>query len=290
MQPGTGDYSAPSYFPHYPSNPYPADLLTPAGGGGGAYASAPPASPYGPSPDFSHHFDPSPPPQPPFNHPQFAPNSYAAGAPPTSGAAPAYSPYDPPPPPPNPGYNPASDQGAGFYGGSSYPHLPNPVPAPAQAPAPAPEPAYDPPIPSYYDVVGSGKFDQYGQYRDEGYGRYGHGGHRSGFDQSDALDEGVYRYDGGRPEPYGSRGTAGGGSKSSSAMFDDYGRAIGGLGGGKESSGGSAKIVRAVPKVDAQQDVKSGAQKFRVKILPEGWGQNTMDVLCQVFYPNPAWL
>ena len=44
----------------------------------------------------------------------------------------------------------------------------------------------------------------------------------------------------------------------------------------------SSDIVRAVPKAETQQDVKSGVQKFRVKLLPESLGQNTMDVLCQV--------
>jgi hypothetical protein len=42
------------------------------------------------------------------------------------------------------------------------------------------------------------------------------------------------------------------------------------------------KIVRAVPKADTQQDVRSGVQKFRVKLLAESGGQNTMDVLCQI--------
>ena len=40
--------------------------------------------------------------------------------------------------------------------------------------------------------------------------------------------------------------------------------------------------MRAVPKVDAQQDVKSGVQKFRVKLLAESGGQSTVDILCQV--------
>jgi hypothetical protein len=40
--------------------------------------------------------------------------------------------------------------------------------------------------------------------------------------------------------------------------------------------------VRAVPKVETQEDVKSGVQKFRVKILAESGGQGTMDVLCEV--------
>ncbi|GFZ10463.1 RING/FYVE/PHD zinc finger superfamily protein [Actinidia rufa] len=43
-----------------------------------------------------------------------------------------------------------------------------------------------------------------------------------------------------------------------------------------------AKIVRAVPKADTQQDVKGGVQKFRVKLLAESGGQSTMEVLCQI--------
>ena len=83
-------------------------------------------------------------------------------------------------------------------------------------------------------------------------------------------------------EPYGAQGIA---PKSSTwaPMFDDYGRLIG-FGSGKDFTVTSnlSKIVRAVPKVETQQDVKSGVQKFRVKLLPESLGQNTMDVLCQV--------
>lgn len=90
------------------------------------------------------------------------------------------------------------------------------------------------------------------------------------------FEEGVYAYDGGKDEPYGARGI-GGFKSASSARFDDYGRSIG----FEEEKVGSGKIVRASPKMEAQQDVKNGVQKFRVKLLPEGSGQ-TMDVLCQV--------
>ena len=83
-------------------------------------------------------------------------------------------------------------------------------------------------------------------------------------------------------ELYGARGTA---PKSSTwaPTFDHYGRSIG-FGSGKDSTvtPNLSKIVRAVPKAETQQDVKSGVQKFRVKLLPESLGQNTMDVLCQV--------
>ncbi|OIW07895.1 hypothetical protein TanjilG_19996 [Lupinus angustifolius] len=43
-----------------------------------------------------------------------------------------------------------------------------------------------------------------------------------------------------------------------------------------------SKIVKAVPKADAAEDVKSGVQKFRVKVLAESFDQSNMDVLCQI--------
>lgn len=94
-------------------------------------------------------------------------------------------------------------------------------------------------------------------------------------------NEGVYAYSGGNNEPYGARGIMGNSSvrsnSSSSVLFDDYGRSI-----STPSSGNDrGKIVKAVPKMDTEPDVKSGVQKFRVKLLPEGAGSN-MDVLCQV--------
>lgn len=91
--------------------------------------------------------------------------------------------------------------------------------------------------------------------------------------------DGVYAYEGPKAEPYGARGTA---PKSSTwSAFDDYGRSIS-FGSGKDSPVNSSKIVRAVPKAETQEDVKSGVQKFRVKLLPESFGQSTMDVLCQI--------
>lgn len=72
-------------------------------------------------------------------------------------------------------------------------------------------------------------------------------------------------------------------------MFDDYGRSIGLSSGGAEQPrggggtvGGSfGKIARAVPKAETHEDASGGAQKFRVKLLPEGAG-NPTDVLCQI--------
>ena len=89
----------------------------------------------------------------------------------------------------------------------------------------------------------------------------------------------AYTYEGGKVEPYRAWGTA---PKSSMWVptVDDYGRSIG-FGSEKDSTvtSNSSKIVRAVPKAETQQDLKSGVQKFWVKLLQESLGQNTMDVL-----------
>ncbi|XP_073294875.1 protein FREE1-like [Primulina huaijiensis] len=120
-------------------------------------------------------------------------------------------------------------------------------------------------------VLGS---ELYGKLADSGYSAYGNdGGYGS--------NEGVYAYKGSR-EPYGARGTA---PKSSTwSSFDDFGRPLGRSSSlGKEHPENSGlKVVRAVPKADAQQDAKSGVQKFRMKLLAESVGQSTMDVLCQI--------
>lgn len=111
-------------------------------------------------------------------------------------------------------------------------------------------------------------------------GASGYGGYEN--DSVYGNTEGVYAYRG-NSEPYGARGTA---PKSSTwSGFDDFGRPIGYTSStsGKERSANSGlKVVRAVPKADAQQDSKSGVQKFRVKLLAESGGQSTMDVLCQI--------
>ena len=95
-------------------------------------------------------------------------------------------------------------------------------------------------------------------------------------------DDGAYAYEGGKVESYRAWVTA---PKSSTwaPTFDDYGRSIG-FGSEKDSTmtSNSSKIVRAVPKAETQQDMKSGVQKFWVKLLSESLGQNTMDVLSQV--------
>ncbi|KAF9621425.1 hypothetical protein IFM89_021464 [Coptis chinensis] len=97
--------------------------------------------------------------------------------------------------------------------------------------------------------------------------------------QEDLYGQNAYAYDGGKVEPYGARGTSGKSGSSFSAAFDDYGRSL--TGPAKENVSLN-KVLKAVPKVETQQDVKNGVQKFRVKLLAESGGQSPMDVLCQI--------
>ncbi|XP_047090014.1 protein FREE1-like [Lolium rigidum] len=219
---------------------------------------------------------PAPAPPPPTYHPYD-----------NSASAPPYSPYpthDYPPAPapsPYPTYPPPPAAAAAD-------HLPHHYAPPPPTTAP-PQPYYPyepPPLPAPYPTLD----------RSTTYGGYGSG---DGYaPQQGQLypapppppsaggwsDDGAYAYRGGdAPEPYGARGTAPR-SGSGSALFDDYGRSIGP--GGKDRGGGgggaaSPKVVRAVPKAEASEDVRGGVQKFRVKLLPEGAG-SPMDVLCQV--------
>ncbi|GAB2288489.1 hypothetical protein Dimus_022818 [Dionaea muscipula] len=119
------------------------------------------------------------------------------------------------------------------------------------------------------------QFDRWGGYSD------GNGSRNEELRRSDSQyddhegfsDTGVYRYDGGNVEPYGARGTGWSGS-SSQVVFDDYGRPIG-LPNGKDETLqplGSNKMVKAIPKSEAEEDMKSGVQKFRVKLFAEGFG------------------
>lgn len=98
------------------------------------------------------------------------------------------------------------------------------------------------------------------------------------------FGEGVYAYEGGSSEPHVSQrmGPTRSSSSSSWTGFDDYGRSVGLYSSGREQVGGLGKVVRAEPKAETQQDVRSGVQKFRVKLLSESAGQSTLDVLCQV--------
>jgi len=270
MQHGSGDYasSAPSghYYQHQyappGSNPYPAATDAPAPGAvAGGYASAPPYSLGGGYPD-------QPPSAPAYSQPPSAP-AYSQPPPqPQHGAG--YTPYN---------TNPTTYPPEAYY---SY------TPPPTQTTAPPP--AEPNPVPLPYDAP------------------YYGGGYQppaTGYDNEDYLNEGAYAYSGGRgSEPYGARGTAP--ARSGSALFDDYGRSISapsddygrsisaqsgweeqswGSGGGGGGGGSYGVIAKALPKAETHEDASGGAQKFRVKLLPEGVG-NPTDVLCQVYSDN----
>nr|CAD1821317.1 unnamed protein product [Ananas comosus var. bracteatus] len=315
MQQQGGDYGSSPYYSHHtyaPSfaNPNPNPNPSPNPGEyppsnpiQPSYASAPPYSPYSaadPYPPYSQNPD-VPPSAPSYSQHQSQSQSQSQSQIPQFSS----TPYNPSPYPPEPSPAP--------YGTLQQPpsvpyypydaHQPAANYAPPANPnsnlssSPNPNPSFSSAYPSYennpYETAPA-RFDQGGGYFGGNSGSYGSGFNQdfygkqqeSGprYDRSgmhdDAPNDGVYAYDGGRSEPYGARGTA---PTRSSTLFDDYGRSISFSSGGKEKSGGSpAKIVRAVPKADTQQDVKSGVQKFRVKLLAEGSGQSTMDVLCQV--------
>ncbi|KAL6856152.1 hypothetical protein ACP4OV_018954 [Aristida adscensionis] len=257
MQHGGGDYAssgpAGHYYPHQyappgAANPHPDAHAAPMAGAG-SYASAPPYSAGG--------YTDQPPTAPAYSQPPSAPAYSQPPAPaPTPQYGAGYPPYSNPAPyPPEPyyAYPPASAQ-----------------PSPAAAEPGPPLPPYDAP---YYG----------GGYQPPA---------AAGYDNDDYLDDGAYAYSGsgGGAEPYGARGTAP--ARSGSALFDDYGRSIGApsggddqpwsAGGGGGGGGGSfGKIARAVPKAETHEDASGGAQKFRVKLLPEGAGSPT-DVLCQI--------
>lgn len=276
-----GDYSSAPYyqFPHLQNpNPLPSSNPNPSDPLPNPYASAPPFTPNyaAPSSDYPSSYPsypPNPDPIPPTAPPSYPPQSYN---PPPYESIPSYQqpPYYPPydqnyAPPPNP--IPNSTSSLYNHGGSSLP------------PIPSYETPYDNPVKSDYGGGGAYFDDRYGSFNrtrsDPGsdlYGKRHDGGGVGGGD--DGFGDGVYAYEGGKVEPYGARGTA---PKSSTwSSFDDYGRSIS-VPSPKESSPAS-KIVKAVPKVDVQEDVRSAVQKFRVKMLAESVGQGTMDVLCQV--------
>ncbi|KAF8410405.1 hypothetical protein HHK36_002934 [Tetracentron sinense] len=268
-----------SNYPLYPQNPDPVPNLPPTAP---SYAQNPNFESFNPSPQSSSFPSVSHPPetQVPYQSPAQQPPYY----PPYDQhqSAPIYAP--PPSIHPNPSNTPNPNSSLSTVYSGSYNHLGSSVP-----------PVHENPYES------SVKFDQGGGYFDENSGRYEDQGmygrsrsdlgtdfygkevdsgpqyNRGGF-RDDGVGDGVYAYDGGKMEPYGARGT---GFKSSTrSTFDDYGRSMS-LSSGKDQMG-SSKIVRAVPKAETQQDVKSGVQKFRVKLLPEGGSQSTMDVLCQI--------
>ncbi|KAK9271090.1 hypothetical protein L1049_026679 [Liquidambar formosana] len=263
----------PPSYPPYPPNPDPAPTLPPT------------APSHTPNPPLQS-FIPSPQPSSLSSYETHGPYQSQTQQPPYF---PTFDQHQPAPtfPPP-----------------SSIPANPNPNPTPSlpyTATYSAPYSHVGSSVPSVYEnpYENSVKFDYGGGFFDESSSRYGGGYSRSRsdvgsdfygkrsdsgisrYDQGpdDGFGDGAYAYEGGKVEPYGARGTA---SKSSTwSGFDDYGRSIS-FPSGKDSPASSAKIVRAVPKAETQQDVKSGVQKFRVKLLAESIGQSTMDVLCQI--------
>ncbi|KAF5747189.1 COPII coat assembly protein SEC16 isoform X1 [Tripterygium wilfordii] len=278
------DYSSYSQnLPPYHLNPDPAP------------PTAPSYTPTSPSPNLLQPHQPQPvsfhtSPQPPVQY--FPPyDSHGAYQPPTTQQS-YYPPYDHHQTAPNYAPPPTAVSSNTNPNPSAIPPYSSMYSAPYSSVASS--------IPSVYDnsYENPGKFDQGGGYTDNKYGGFSRSrsdlgsdlygkrpeidGHsRYDLGREDAPGDGVYAYQGGKTEPYGARGTD---SKSSTwTMFDDYGRSIS-VPSVKENSttSGFSKIVKAVPKADTQQDVKSGVQKFRVKLLTESVGQSTMDVLCQI--------
>ncbi|KAF6163804.1 hypothetical protein GIB67_016144 [Kingdonia uniflora] len=309
-----GDSTNPYYQYHHPQfqNPNPNPNPNPNDHQMSSYASAPPFAPnFNPSDYPNYNYNPDQAPKLPPSAPSYAPNpnlqSFNPNFPnfspapepqppyPTPTQQPSfYFPYDQQQTMPTPSYvppasipqNPSANlsPNSSFSGVEAYS---NAYPQSGSSGAPVYE--------------SSAKFDQRGSYLDDnlsGYGGQGgfersrsdlgskirsdlgmDGAFRYGGANDDGVGNGVYAYDGGKHEPYGARGT---GLKSStwSTTFDDYGRSVN-LSSGNDRLG-SSKVVRAVPKMDTQEDAKSGVQKFRVKLLAESGGQSTMDVLCQI--------
>ncbi|CAL1383867.1 unnamed protein product [Linum trigynum] len=292
--------SAPPFSASYP----PAD-----------YSAAYPPQSYPPPPPYSSNPDPAlhPPAAPSYTQPASAPlNSQSSfnPPPPPSAQQPVFPSYEShgsayqQQHPPEQSYFPPFDHHQTH--GASYAAAPPPPPPASNPIAGAPYMSYGSlnsvgsSVPPVYDnqYENSLKFDQGVGYLDDKYGIYNRSRSdlgmdsygrksegRSEMERDSGYGDGVVAYQGGKVEPYGARGTA---PKSSTwGMFDDYGRAIN-VPSSKDSSLGSGsglnspKIVRAVPKMDTQEDVKGGVQKFRVKLLAESGGQSTMDVLCQI--------
>ncbi|XP_058098949.1 protein FREE1-like [Magnolia sinica] len=245
-----GDFS---YSHYYNQNPNPNDLLLPSNPQ--TIASAPPFSQHfsssdpfsSPYPQLSQNSDPTPPST--YSQPPFPPPDVTSASLQQPLSVPYYS-YD---------QHPTA---------VSYPHNPNPDPAVL-----GPYHSYGLPPPTY----GTPSENRYGYDARPDFEQESVRQHYQNGPSVDGLEAEVYAYDGGSVEPYGAWGT-GKSSSSSRSGFDDYGR-VTSFG---EDAVEPSKIVRAVPKVETQQDAKSGVQKFRVKLLPEGAGQTTMDVLCQI--------
>ncbi|GAB2292209.1 Protein free1 [Dionaea muscipula] len=266
----SSDYPVyPHNYPQFPQNPDPVPLSSPT---------APPPYHSLPPPTVN----PNPQPPPPLPVPPQPQPSYAPGLP-------QYPPYDtigqPPSTYPHPGPSPPAPSSPYVNSNVNYPVPYSNVNSSAydSHPYEGGKSIFDHGSGYFDDDLGGGYGGGYGSSRpDLGVDVYGKRPESSRYDTGTYGDvgygDGVYAYQG-KTEPYGARGTA---AKSStwSGMFDDYGRAVS-LPSDKEKSS-SLKVVRAVPKADVQADVKSGVQKFKVKVLPESRGQGVMDILCQV--------
>ncbi|CAI9110974.1 OLC1v1011095C1 [Oldenlandia corymbosa var. corymbosa] len=234
-----------------------------AAGHGYASASAPPvSSDYSSSADYSSNYYSStyaPYSQNPEHPPPYSLNPNPTSQPPVQPSysfphsEPSYYPYD---------QNPA---GAGPPGSYDYPNTNanyNPTYSHSSA---------------SYDGLSSAPVQNYDN-------TFGNNSNLGGYGDQGSYGDGVYKYTGGKSEPYGAKGTTRFGSDNG-VMFDDYGRPIsvsGGKGSYQNGSGNAPKIVKAVPKAEEQHDAKGTALKYRVKLLAEGYGQTDMDVLCQI--------
>ncbi|CAN4094010.1 unnamed protein product [Withania somnifera] len=266
-----GDYTTSNPYYNYPNSVHiPAAPISYSASSPPSYASAPPFSAtYTPSSDYSSY-------PPPYTH---TPDLLSTPPPP-----PLHS-YNPPPPAPAPVPAPMAmlqqpQHSSPFPSFESHGIYQNPV----QQPYYTPNSSY----PSVYPTLNydnTEKLNQNVSYFDENVENYGNYGSIRGELGKDThgygYGDGVYAYQGSKVEPYGARGTS---SKSStwSSSFDDFGRPIKSNSAKDRSSAPAAKIVKAIPKADTQQDVKSGVQKFKVKLLAESGGQSTQDVLCQI--------
>ncbi|KAI3776497.1 hypothetical protein L1987_46282 [Smallanthus sonchifolius] len=282
-----GDYTSTTpYYHNYPQNPNPNPTTTDLHPPPSNYASAPPFATtityHPPSSDYyppysQHNPDPPPPTAPSYAPPPPQPSSF----PQFETSHTSYQPQPPYNPPYDhqqtaPSYapqNPIQLNHTSTFQYSSSPYNNSNNNNPSSVPL-SYETGYGGNYGRSVSDLGDGGVDYYGKRTDLGVSRFESSGGYGG--------DGVYAYQGGKVEPYGSRGT---GPKSSTwkeqVLFDDFGRPIG-LPGKDSPSVSSPKIVKAVPKAETREDVKSGVQKFRVKLLAESGGQSTMDVLCQV--------
>ncbi|KAG6519814.1 protein FREE1-like isoform X1 [Zingiber officinale] len=307
-----GDFTSPddaSQYPPPPSNPYASELHLPNSIRPSSYASAPPFSQfatdyYGYSSDasaaaYSHNLERVP------NVPPLSVPHYQPQLPPQTPQCPTFPHYYPSPEmqPSSPTYPHLQDDSLYYRYDPNHPeaNYASQLNSTSNLHSyPTQSSFFSAPFSSYidsYEIKGS-RFDQGSSYLSDNpsknvssvAGGYGIGIGRSGSEQDfygkkpespmrcDPGD-GIYAYDGAKSEPHGARGRV---PSRSSTLFDDYGRSLSFPSSEKDQGLNTEKIVRAVPTTETQQDVKNGVLKFRVKILPEGGSQSTMDVLCQI--------